>query len=103
MCESRRGVSYDKCRLSAETIEVTYNSTTKEIELFDADFYKKTTNHETDVPQTFDAKYCACADDPRNKQKRYYCLIQNDENSCSVPSSWVSYRQESYFTNWAYE
>lgn len=88
MCEAQR-VSYHKCKLSAEFIEVTYNSDTKEIELFDATMFKNTT---LGIPQTYDAKYCKCADDPHNEEQRYYCLIQNDENSCSVPSSWVSKR-----------
>lgn len=87
MCESQR-VSYHKCKLSAESIEVTYNSDTKEVELFDANVYL---NNETAVPQTYNAKYCKCADDPHNEEQRYYCLIQNDENSCSVPSGWVSF------------
>ena len=86
-CESQR-VSYHKCKLSTESIEVTYNSDTKEIELFDATMFKNTT---LGIPQTYDAKYCKCADDPHNEEQRYYCLIQNDENSCSVPSSWVSF------------
>ena len=90
MCESQR-VSYHKCKLSAESIEVTYNSNTKEVELFDANVYL---NNETAVPQTYDAKYCKCADDPHNEEQRYYCFIQNDENSCSVPSRWVSFRNE---------
>ena len=87
MCESR----YHKCKLSAESIEVTYNADTKEVELFDANVYLNAMNNETAVPQVYDAKYCKCADDPHNEEKRYYCLIQNDENSCMVPSRWVSF------------
>lgn len=64
------------CRLSFVPFNVTYNNSTQNFER-----YQQYSHENLNTTQVYKALHCSCAGDSSDQ----YCLLLNDENTCSVP------------------